>query len=31
MPIGIGTVIKVDTTKTVDVRSLAREIATLLD
>jgi hypothetical protein len=31
MPIGIGTVIKVDTTKTADVRSLAREIAALLD
>ena len=31
MPIGIGTVIKVDTTKKADVRSLAREIAALLD
>ncbi len=31
MPIGIGTAIKVETTKTVDVYSLAREIAALLD
>ena len=30
-PIGIATVIKVDTTKPVDVRSLAREIVALLD
>lgn len=29
VPIGIGTVIQVDTTKPVDVRSLAREIARL--
>jgi len=31
MPIGIGTVVEVDTTETVDVYSLAREIAALLD